>query len=165
MAGLVAGHYRLLGTLGEGGMGQVRRAHDEVLRVDVAMKAVRLPDGLTGSAQAELVVRAAREARHAARLRECPHVVAIHDVVVEQDLPWTVMQLVAGISLAERLRAHGPLTVERAAVVAEAVLRALDAAHDAGSCTGTSNPRTSCSQVNGSCSPTSESRCSTTTPC
>jgi serine/threonine protein kinase len=72
LAGLVAGRYRLLGTLGEGGMGQVWRARDEVLRVDVAMKAVRLPDGLTGPAQAELVVRAAREARHAARLRECP---------------------------------------------------------------------------------------------
>jgi serine/threonine protein kinase len=42
------------------------------------------------------------------------------------------MQLVDGVSLAEHLRVHGPLTVERAAVVADAVLRALDAAHDAG---------------------------------
>lgn len=132
LTGLVAGRYRLLGMLGEGGMGQVWRAHDEVLRVDVAMKAVRLPDGVTGPARAELVVRAAREARHAARLRECPHVVTLHDVVVEQDLPWTVMQLVDGVSLAEHLRTDGPLTVERAIDVADAVLRALEAAHDAG---------------------------------
>ncbi|MFE2877750.1 protein kinase [Streptomyces roseus] len=117
--------------LGAGGFGEVWEAHDPVLDVDVAMKMVRL-SSVPDEARAELLARAAREARNAARLRDHPHIVTVHDVVEVDDAPWIVMQLVDGGSLADELRANGPLTLRRTLDVAEALLSALGAAHDAG---------------------------------
>ncbi|WP_159394293.1 serine/threonine-protein kinase, partial [Streptomyces sp. NRRL S-495] len=78
------------------------------------------------------MLRAAREARNAAKLRDHPHIVAVHDVVVEDGTPWIVMRLVEGRSLAELLRTDGPLPAPRAAEVTAALLKALKAAHTAG---------------------------------
>ncbi|NUR03341.1 MAG: protein kinase, partial [Streptomyces sp.] len=129
---LVGGRYRLVRRLGAGGFGRVWQAHDEALRVEVAVKEVWLPPAINGAERAERVVRAEREARNAARLRNHPNIVTVHDVVVENGVPWTVMQLVTGTSLADHGAAHGPLPVEDAVKVAAALLSALGAAHDAG---------------------------------
>ncbi|MFD5466021.1 serine/threonine-protein kinase [Kitasatospora sp. NPDC127059] len=129
---LVGGRYRLVRQLGAGGFGRVWRAHDETLGIDVAVKQLWLPPSTSDGERAERLARAEREARNAARLRDRPHVVAVHDVLVEDGMPWMVMQLVSGGSLGDRLAADGPLPVERAAVVARALLTALAAAHAAG---------------------------------
>ncbi|WP_268246246.1 serine/threonine-protein kinase [Streptomyces netropsis] len=132
---VVGGRYRLVGQLGSGGFGRVWKAYDEMLDVDVAVKEVWLPQqaaSASGAEHRERVVRAAREARNAAKLRDHPHIVAVHDVVVEDGTPWIVMRLVEGRSLEERLRTDGPLPVPRAAEVAAALLKALKAAHAAG---------------------------------
>jgi hypothetical protein len=129
---LIGGRYRLLGMLGSGGFGRVWRARDETLRLDVAVKEVRLPARLPADERAALLVRAEREARNAARLRDHPHIVSIYDVVVDRDLPWIVMRLVDGRSLAQRLGADGPLPPAEAEPLAVALLGALDAAHGAG---------------------------------
>ncbi|MGW5117722.1 hypothetical protein ACWEQ8_20165 [Streptomyces noursei] len=42
-------------------------------------------------------MRAEREAHHAAQLRDHPNVVAVHDLVFEDGVPWTVLRLVAGL--------------------------------------------------------------------
>ncbi|MEU7553110.1 serine/threonine-protein kinase [Streptomyces sp. NPDC044571] len=130
---ILGGRYRLLQELGSGGFGRVWRAHDEALDVDVAVKEVRLPQP-SGSQHEhhKHVVRAAREARNAAKLRDHPHIVAVHDVVIEDGSPWIVMRLVDGCSLGERLRADGPLAAPQVAEVAVALLKALKAAHEAG---------------------------------
>ncbi|MFD8791484.1 protein kinase domain-containing protein [Streptomyces vinaceus] len=117
--------------LGAGGFGEVWEAHDPVLDVDVAMKMVRL-SSVPDEVRAELLARAARESRNAARLRDHPHIITVHDVVEADDAPWIVMQLVDGGSLADELRANGRLTLRRTLDVAEALLSALGAAHDAG---------------------------------
>ncbi|SEG91744.1 Serine/threonine protein kinase [Actinacidiphila yanglinensis] len=129
---LVGGRYRLVRRLGAGGFGRVWQAHDEALRVEVAVKEVWLPPAMNGAERAERVVRAERESRNAARLRNHPNIVTVHDVVVENGVPWTVMQLVTGTSLADHETAHGPLPVEDVAKVAAALLSALGAAHEAG---------------------------------
>ncbi|MFI6940393.1 protein kinase [Streptomyces sp. NPDC050418] len=132
---VVGGRYRLVGPLGEGGFGRVWKAHDEALGVHVAVKEVRLPQQSgpgSDTEQHDRVVRAAREARNAARLRDHPHVVAVHDVVVEDGTPWIVMRLVDGCSLEERLRGEGPLPARSVAELATALLKALKAAHAAG---------------------------------
>uniref|UniRef100_A0AAU3GVJ3 non-specific serine/threonine protein kinase n=1 Tax=Streptomyces sp. NBC_01401 TaxID=2903854 RepID=A0AAU3GVJ3_9ACTN len=128
---VIGGRYRIESLLGSGGFGRVWRAHDEMLKVDVAVKEVELPSGQPAAEREMQLRRAEREARHAAALRDHPHIVAVHDVIIDGGRPWTVMQLVDGGSLADRLR-NSPLTVPAAAQVAAALLDALRAAHGAG---------------------------------
>ncbi|MFD3551727.1 serine/threonine-protein kinase [Streptomyces goshikiensis] len=128
---LVAGRYRLLSRLGEGGMGTVWRARDESLHREVAVKEVRAPAGLRADDIARMYSRLEREAWAAARIPD-RNVVTVHDVVMEDDRPWIVMELIRGQSLADLLRAEGPLTPRHAAHIGAEVLSALRAAHAVG---------------------------------
>ncbi|MEV4442742.1 serine/threonine-protein kinase, partial [Streptomyces sp. NPDC049577] len=128
---VLAGRYRLLGELGRGGMGVVWRARDEVLGRDVAVKEVRAPEGLSGSEVGRLYARLEREGRAAARVAH-RNVVTVHDVATDGGRPWIVMELVAGLSLADVLEAEGPLPPARAAHIGAEVLAALCAAHAVG---------------------------------
>lgn len=129
---LVAGRYRLIGELGSGGFGRVWKARDERLRVDVALKEVTLSQAGSGAERTERVNRAIHEARNAARLRTHPNIVAVHDVVREDDVPWIVMELVTGDSLEEEIRERGRVPAAEVWRIAQAVLGALRAAHAAG---------------------------------
>ncbi|MDD9375697.1 serine/threonine-protein kinase [Streptomyces sp. ZAF1911] len=128
---LIAGRYRLLSRLGEGGMGTVWRARDETLHREVAVKEVRPPAHLRAGDIARMYSRLEREAWAAARIPD-RNVVTVHDVVMEDDRPWIVMELIRGQSLADLLRAEGPLTPRHAAHIGAEVLSALRAAHAAG---------------------------------
>jgi serine/threonine protein kinase len=128
---VVAGRYRLIRSLGNGGMGRVWLARDEVLRRDVAVKEVVLPVGLTETELEELRQRTLREARAAARLSH-PNVVQIYDVVRADDQPWIVMEYIPSRSLHRVIDEDGPLEPERAARIGLSVLAALGAAHRAG---------------------------------
>ncbi|MFF4506065.1 protein kinase [Streptomyces sp. NPDC001401] len=128
---LIAGRYRLLSPLGEGGMGTVWRARDEVLHREVAVKEVRAPAGLAVADVERLYARLEREAWAAARVAN-RNVVTVYDVATQDGRPWIVMELVRGISLAELLDAEGPLEPQRAAHIGAEVLAALRAAHEAG---------------------------------
>ncbi|OUC76576.1 serine/threonine-protein kinase, partial [Streptosporangium minutum] len=126
----VAGRYRLLEPIGEGGMGVVWRAHDELLDRVVAVKEVR-HRGIDEAARTEMNRRTIREARTAGRL-DHPSVIIVHDVVEEEGRPWIVMQMVRSRSLGEVVRTDGPLPPGRVASVGLQVLGALLAAHAAG---------------------------------
>jgi hypothetical protein len=128
---VVAGRYRLTSLLGRGGMGAVWCAHDEVLERTVAIKEVDLPPVGGDEEHEALRQRVLREARTAARL-DHPNVVRIFDVAEDAGRPWIVMEVLTGRSLAEEIKAAGPLTPVRAAQVGLAVLDALGAAHTLG---------------------------------
>ncbi|SEN42210.1 serine/threonine-protein kinase [Nonomuraea pusilla] len=128
----LAGRYRLLSQLGQGGMGTVWRAMDELLRQEVAVKEVRFPPGLDEASRAEFAERTLREARAAATLRSHPSIVTVHDVVLDGGRPWIVMELVRGRSLDRVVRDDGPLPPDRVAAIGLRVLDALGAAHAAG---------------------------------
>ncbi|MFE7274581.1 serine/threonine-protein kinase [Streptomyces sp. NPDC057623] len=128
---LIAGRYRLLSPLGEGGMGTVWRARDELLYREVAVKEVRAPHGLPAPEIERMYARLEREAWAAARVAN-RNVVTVYDVATQDGRPWIVMELVRGISLAELLDAEGPLDPQRVAHIGAEVLAALRAAHEAG---------------------------------
>ncbi len=127
---VIGGRYRLIERIGSGGMGTVWRALDELVDREVAVKQPRLPGDPEDAAHQRAAHRLYREARAAARV-EHPSAVAIHDVVVEDTLPWIVMELVRGESLHELLR-RGPVEATEAARIGFAVLGALRAAHVVG---------------------------------
>lgn len=128
---VIAGRYRLLASVGSGGMGRVWLARDEVLRRDVAAKEIVLPDWLTAGERDELRLRTLREARTAARLSH-PNVVQIYDVLQSDTSPWIVMEYVRSRSLHQVIKEDGPVPPERAAQIGLAVLAALVAAHRVG---------------------------------
>lgn len=127
---LIGERYRLLRLIGQGGMGRVWLARDEMLHRDVAVKEVILAQWLSDEDQDRLVARAMLEARIAARLNH-PNVVSVHDVVHSGATPWIVMEYVPSRSLQDVLQS-GPLGFRRAAEIGLAVLAALRAAHRAG---------------------------------
>ena len=102
---MIAGRYTLEREIGRGGMGAVWLGRDEVLGREVALKRI----GMTPGGSSPDLERAEREARLAARLNH-PHVVAVFDLVTEDDEQWLVMEYVEGVTLAElvppRRRAH-----------------------------------------------------------
>jgi serine/threonine-protein kinase len=133
---LVAGmrlndRFVLRGVIGTGGMSEVWRADDPVLGRPVAVKV--LTAALTGDAMFRTAVFA--EARAVARLTH-PHVAQVHDygettLANGSVLPYLIMELVAGRSLADRL-ASGPLPWRQAATVTAQIASALAAAHRLG---------------------------------
>ncbi|MET8119199.1 protein kinase [Micromonospora sp. NPDC005189] len=128
---LVADRYRLLSPLGQGGMGRVWKARDEVLHRDVAIKELVPPPGLTDEERREMRERSLREARAIARLNHA-NVVRIFDVLRTDGDPWIVMEYVASKSLQDTLAEDGPVSVAQTIEIGLGVLGALNAAHKAG---------------------------------
>ncbi|MEU9990517.1 protein kinase [Streptomyces sp. NPDC048045] len=128
---LIAGRYRLVDSIGSGGMGRVWRAHDEVLHRTVAIKELTAALYVSDSDQAVLLARTRAEARAAARINHSA-VVTVHDVLEHDGRPWIVMELVEGHSLADAVKERGRIEQREAARIGLWVLRALGAAHSAG---------------------------------
>ncbi|MFF3758325.1 serine/threonine-protein kinase [Streptomyces sp. NPDC002185] len=120
-AELIGGRYRLGERLGQGGMGVVRRATDELLGRQVAVKTLALDSGADPA-------DALREARVVAQVRH-PHVIVVHDVVEHEGRPALVMELVEGGSLADRLAEGRVLSPRETARLGLDLLDALTAAH------------------------------------
>jgi serine/threonine-protein kinase len=120
----VAGRYSLDRELGRGGMGVVYLANEVDLDRPVAIK-VLPPER---AANARLRARFLREARTAAKLSH-PNIIPIHKVDEVGDFVFFAMAYVDGETLAERIRARGPLPPSEAARVLREVAWALAHAH------------------------------------
>jgi tRNA A-37 threonylcarbamoyl transferase component Bud32 len=127
----LAGRYRLIRQLGTGGMSRVWLGRDEMLHRDVAIKEIRLPEGLTQSELDELRRLTLREARAAAQLSH-PNVIGVYDVLHTEERPWIVMEYVPSRSLMQVVHEDGPLSPQQAARIGLRMLAALRAAHAAG---------------------------------
>jgi len=124
------GRYLLKDVIGRGGMGLVYRAHDPIVRRDVALKTIRgAPDRMA----LELF---RKECSVLASLSH-PNIIEIFDIGEFEEegesKPYFVMPLLPGTTLSELIKNAGQrLTVERAVEIAVQTCRGLHAAHENG---------------------------------
>ncbi|WP_436501051.1 serine/threonine-protein kinase [Actinokineospora sp. HUAS TT18] len=128
---MVAGRYAILNELGRGGMGIVWLAEDTMIGRHVAIKELHLPEGVPHSERTTFEQRVLREARTAGRLND-PAVVTVYDVVQESGATYIVMELIQAPTLSDVVKERGPLPPDQVAKLADQLLSALDAAHQAG---------------------------------
>ena len=117
--GASLGPYRIDALIGDGGMGQVYRAHDSRIGRDVAIKV--LPTEY--AADAERLRRFEQEARASGALNH-PNILTLYDVGTAAGQPYLVMELLDGETLRDRI-GRGALTPPRACEIAAAVARGL----------------------------------------
>ena len=125
-AGDQLGPYKILASIGAGGMGEVYRAQDAKLGRDVALKV--LPAEMAHDP--ERLARFHREAKALAQL-DHPNIVTIHSVEECNGVHFLTMQLVEGRSLDRVIPASG-LPLEQIVEIARALGDALAVAHDKG---------------------------------
>ncbi len=126
MIGQVLGHCRVVAKLGEGGMGVVYRAYDEVLHRDVALKVVKKDGGLDASASQRLL----HEARASSALAH-PNICTIYEVGETDGELYIAMELVEGKSL-RAMSAEAGLPPESVVRYGVQIASALVRAHDRG---------------------------------
>ena len=125
LIGQVLGHCRITAKIGEGGMGVVYRAYDEVLHREVAIKVVRKETGVDSSGGDLL-----HEARASSSLAH-PNICTIHEIGEAEDGLYIVMELVEGKSLRD-LSAGNGLPSQSAMRYGVQIASALSRAHDRG---------------------------------
>ncbi|MGD9997244.1 MAG: serine/threonine-protein kinase [Ilumatobacteraceae bacterium] len=123
----LGGRYRLDDRIAVGGMGEVWRAEDTVLGRHVAAKVLRTE--LTD--RAGFLERFRREARNLAMLSH-PSIAAVFDYGDHDGLPYLIMELVPGETLAHRIGRHGTMSPTEVADLIGQVAAGLAAAHDLG---------------------------------
>nr|MBA2353380.1 protein kinase [Acidobacteriota bacterium] len=126
MAAIHLSHYRLLGLIGVGGMGEVYRAEDTRLRREVAIKLLH-PEA---AASREWLGRFQREARLASSLQH-PHICTIHELGEHDGQPFIVMERLEGVTIREVIET-GVMPPSRVLALARQIAEALDAAHRRG---------------------------------
>src|SRR5512134_3085556 len=123
---VIGDNYELVERLGGGGMGVVYRARDRRLGRDVAVKVLRTAE--RGAADHHLRRLFEREARATAQLLH-PNIVTLHHVGEHDGVPYLVLELLAGETLAARIARKGRLPVGEALEILDGVLTALAFAH------------------------------------
>ncbi|WP_437736255.1 serine/threonine-protein kinase [Sorangium sp. So ce1335] len=122
---VIGGKYRLRYVLGEGGMGMVWLAHNDLLNIDVAIKFIRREVNST-----EATVRLQQEARAAARI-DHPSIVRVLDFGESDHLdPYIVMEVLRGEQLVEAIERRKRFSPEAALRILLPIASALAAAHD-----------------------------------
>ncbi len=126
MIGATLGHYRIVEKIGEGGMGEVYRAHDERLDRDVAIKVLHE----AVAQDADRLARFEREAKAVAKL-DHPNILAIHDFGTEGGVTYAVTELLDGQNLRQAIPASG-MPWQKAVEMGAAIADGLAAAHGKG---------------------------------
>lgn len=122
------GKYRILSKIGAGAMGEVFRAHDEILNRPVAIKKMMV----TGSSiDKEMRSRFLREAQSAALLNH-PNIVTVYDFGEEDDRVYMAMELLEGESLRARIDRNALGTLEDRLRIMEQMCDGLAYAHSMG---------------------------------
>lgn len=138
---IIAGRYRIVSLLGEGGMGVVYKAEDTRLPRFVALKSL----GKTGAGDAASLERLRGEAHAASRLNH-PNICTIHDVIESEGRTFIVMECLSGRTIKElirgaefssqqvrpQLRSAPTHPLDNLIGIAAQIIEGLEAAHDKG---------------------------------
>jgi eukaryotic-like serine/threonine-protein kinase len=124
--GTTVGSYRIVGLIGEGGMGQVYRAQDTKLPREVALKI--LPDAFVHDL--DRLARFRQEAHVLASLNH-PNIATIYGFEDSEAVHALVLELVEGPTLADRI-AEGAIPIDEALHIAKQIAEALETAHEQG---------------------------------
>ena len=131
--GSTFGSYQILAAIGAGGMGEVYRARDTKLDRDVAIKV--LPEAFNRNP--DRLARFRREARALAAINH-PNIAAIYGLEESEGVHALVLELVEGLTLADKLaqgsgpKAAAALPLDEVLSIARQIVEALDAAHEKG---------------------------------
>ncbi len=123
----LGGRYRILSRTGAGGMGEVWRAFDLKLRVEVALKALRA-DVIASEWRRDSLRREVRAAREVVS----PNVCRIYDLEEIDGRELVSMEYIDGRTLLDVLKERGPLELKEAQDIASQFLAGLEAIHHAG---------------------------------
>jgi serine/threonine-protein kinase len=125
---IVEGRYRLLSSVGVGGMGSVFLAEHTLIRRRVALKILHAELAV----DADVVERFMNEARIAGTLGH-PNIAESTDMgFTGESVPYIVFEYLEGATLVDEIYRLGGLPVRRAARIGAAIASALHAAHNAG---------------------------------
>ena len=125
---IAAGRYKILWPLGGGAVGEVYKAHDQIMDQDVALKFLALGQSGGAPTRSRFVseVTMAREVAH-------PNVVRVYDIGQLADGEvFLSMEFIDGEDLASLLRRAGRLSSEKTVQIARELCAGLGAAHDHG---------------------------------
>ena len=128
LIGTRLGGYQIRALLGSGGMASVYKGYDSALDREVAIKVIS-----TAGQPADFVSRFQREARLAASLRH-PNIVQIYHFGGQQNIVYTVQELLPGPTLEQRMRAASRrrLTADQVLAIIAQLAGPLDYAHGQG---------------------------------
>ena len=121
---LLGDRYRIIDTLGEGGMANVYLAEDIILQRKVAVKILRLDL----QKEPQTLARFQREALATSELSH-PNIVMVLDVGTDHGLPYMVMEYVDGPDLKDYIRANSPLNLGNIIKIMDQILSAMSLAH------------------------------------
>jgi len=125
---LVGGKYKIIKSIGVGGMGAVYEAEHELIGKRVALKCLHHEY----ARDRDLVERFKREARAATAIGN-EHIVDVTDMGDLPDgAPFLVMEMLKGMALADLMDTEGVLPIGRSVKIVRQICFALQAAHDKG---------------------------------
>src|SRR5579863_346960 len=123
---VLAGRYRVMGLLGKGGMGEVYRAHDQILNQVVALKFLahaRMDEAALSRFRNE--VRIARQVSH-------PNVCRVYDIGAIEGQHYLSMEYLDGEDLNSLIRRIGRLPQDKAIEFTRKICAGLATAHERG---------------------------------
>ncbi|MEO6333942.1 MAG: protein kinase [Pyrinomonadaceae bacterium] len=122
--GVTLGHYKIISSIGAGGMGEVYRATDDRLNRDVAIKV--LPSDVTNDG--DRLRRFEQEAKATSALNH-PNILTVYDIGEHEGAPFIVAELLDGEELRDRLN-EGPIPLRKTIDYAQQIVSGLSAAHE-----------------------------------
>ncbi|MBN1897737.1 MAG: diguanylate cyclase [Spirochaetes bacterium] len=120
--------YQILDKIGEGGMSLVFKARDRINKTDVAIKFLK--QGVTSS-YVEDVIRFKREVEAVSKFSH-PNIVRIHNAGEYKNIPYIIMELLTGRSLAEMLMEGKEFGVKNTVLIIEQLAQTLSYVHSKG---------------------------------